>query len=146
MFGNFFKTLDEKNRIIIPANLREELGEIFFISLGLDKIIEFRSQEEFKRIQEKINQENMINKKVREFARFFFGNTTQVSCDKQGRVLLPKNLLDSTAINKDVYLVGVGKKIELWPAEKYEEITSQYSDEKTIEELEQALAEAGVEL
>lgn len=146
MFGNFFKTLDEKNRIIIPSHFRNDLGEVFYISLGFDNIIEIRSKEEFDIVKEKLNKANAVNTAVRAYSRIFFGNTTEASADKQGRVILPKSLLGSAAIEKDVYLVGVGKKLELWPANKYEEYTAQYSDPKTIEELQGALAEAGIEL
>ncbi|WGI36255.1 division/cell wall cluster transcriptional repressor MraZ [Mesomycoplasma lagogenitalium] len=146
MFGNHLKTIDEKNRIIIPSQFREELGEVFYISLGLDKIVEIRSKSEFDRIKEKMKANNSLNKNLREFARFFFGNTTEASCDKVGRVVLPKNLLNLVAIKNEAYLIGVGEKIELWPKERYEEHQSKFMDENSIDELQNKLFESGVEL
>ncbi len=146
MFGNFLKTIDEKNRIIIPSNFRTELGDIFYISLGLDKIIEFRTKAEFEKIKNKINEHDFLNKNVRDFARFFFGNTTEASCDKLGRVILPKNLLTFTSINKEVYIIGVGEKLELWPKDRYEAENQKFTDENELEKLQKILNENGVKL
>lgn len=73
-----------KNRLAIPSIYRQELGNVFYISLSLDQVLEIRSAEEFDKIKNKISQANSLNKNIRNFARFFFSNTTQVSPDKQG--------------------------------------------------------------
>ncbi|QJB71258.1 division/cell wall cluster transcriptional repressor MraZ [Mycoplasma sp. 1654_15] len=147
MYGTHLRTLDEKNRIAIPSSYREELGNIFYISLSLDYVLEVRSAEEFDKIKSKIAQANSLNKTTRNFARFFFANTAQVSPDKQGRVLLPKNLLELSAIqNKELTLVGVGRKLEIWPKDRFDQLQSKFQDANSIEELEKELLEAGVEL
>ncbi|VEU59242.1 division/cell wall cluster transcriptional repressor MraZ [Mesomycoplasma neurolyticum] len=144
MFGNYLKTIDEKNRIVIPSNFRAELGDVFYVSLGLDKIIEIRNKFEFQKIKNKINEHNSLNKNVRDFARFFFGNTTEVSCDKLGRVILPKNLLSITTITKEAYLIGVGEKLELWPKDRYEAENKKFTNEEELEEMQKILNESGV--
>ncbi|MGZ9413811.1 division/cell wall cluster transcriptional repressor MraZ [Mycoplasma sp. 480] len=146
MFGSHLKTIDEKNRIIIPSNFREKLGDYVYVSIGLDKVIEIRSKEEFDLIKEKLKKNNSLNKAVREFARFFFGNTTDVTIDKVGRIVLPKTLLKTCSIEKEAYLIGVGEKLELWPKEKYEKQQSKFLDDEEMDELQKTLFESGVEL
>ncbi|MBN3534536.1 division/cell wall cluster transcriptional repressor MraZ [Mycoplasma procyoni] len=146
MFGNHLKPIDDKNRITIPAEFRAELGEKFYFSLSLDKVIEIRSESEFERIKQKIQNNNSLNKNLRDFARFFFSNTTEATFDKLGRVVLPKNLLKLTAINSEAYLIGVGSKLEIWPKDRYEEQTNKFMDEDNLEELQEKLFESGVEL
>ncbi|MXR06473.1 transcriptional regulator MraZ [Mycoplasma hyorhinis] len=147
MYGTNLRTLDEKNRLAIPSIYRQELGNVFYISLSLDQVLEIRSAEEFDKIKNKISQANSLNKNIRNFARFFFSNTTQVSPDKQGRVLLPKNLIELSAIqNKELILVGVGKKLEIWPKDRFNQLQSQFQDADNIEILEKELLESGVEL
>ncbi|CAT04988.1 Protein mraZ [Mesomycoplasma conjunctivae] len=146
MFGTSLRILDEKNRIVIPPSFRENLGTEFYISINLDQLLEIRNQAEFDAIIEKITKANSLNKNLRNFARYFLGNSVKVSIDKQGRFLIPKHLLDLAAIDKKLYLVGVGKKIEIWPQQKYEAFNTWFQNKDNIVELEEELINSGVEL
>ncbi|MBG0730727.1 division/cell wall cluster transcriptional repressor MraZ [Mycoplasma sp. 'Moose RK'] len=146
MFGTIFRVLDEKNRIVMPPAFRNELDGDFYISANLEKILEIRSQAEFDLIAQKIGKANSLDPKLRDFARYFFGNTVKISVDKQGRFLIPKNLLDLAAIEKKLYLIGVNNKIEIWPEQKYDEFYAKFSDSEMTKDLEKELLESGVEL
>lgn len=89
---------------------------------------------------------NSLNKDFREFTRFFFGNTIEATFDKSGRVVIPKNLLLQSAIEKDIYLIGVGEKLEIWPKDRYEKQQEKFQDDDEIEKLQIKLFESGVEL
>lgn len=146
MFGTILRALDEKNRIVLPPNFREEIGEQFYLSISLEQILEIRSKHNFDALAEKLNQRNSLDKSFRDFTRYFFGNTVKVSLDGQGRFLIPKNLLDLATIEKQLYLVGVGKKIEIWPKHRYEAFNSFFTDKENVAKLEEKLVESGVEL
>ncbi|ATP59690.1 division/cell wall cluster transcriptional repressor MraZ [Mesomycoplasma dispar] len=146
MFGTVFRILDEKNRIVLPPAFRNELEGDFYISASLEKILEIRSQTEFDLLAQKIGKANSLDPKLRDFARYFFGNTVKVSVDKQGRFLIPKNLLDLAAIEKKLYLIGVNNKIEIWPEQRYEQFYAKFSDSEVTADLEKELLKTGVEL
>ncbi|MCN0157842.1 division/cell wall cluster transcriptional repressor MraZ [Mesomycoplasma ovipneumoniae] len=146
MFGTVFRILDEKNRIVLPPAFRDELDGDFYISANLDKILEIRSQAEFDIIAQKIGKANSLDPRLRDFARYFFGNTVKVSVDKQGRFLIPKNLLDLAAVKKRIYLLGVNNKIEIWPEERYDQFFAKFSDSNVTADLEKELLKSGVEL
>ncbi|MXR44153.1 transcriptional regulator MraZ [Mycoplasma hyopneumoniae] len=146
MFGTVFRILDEKNRIVMPPAFRNELEGDFYISANLEKILEIRSQTEFDLLAQKIGKANLLDPKLRDFARYFFGNTVKVSADKQGRFLIPKNLLDLATISKNLYLIGVNNKIEIWPEQRYEQFYAKFSDSEMTADLEKELLKSGVEL
>ncbi|RTZ68089.1 MAG: cell division/cell wall cluster transcriptional repressor MraZ [Tenericutes bacterium] len=102
MFGNYSKSLDPKNRVIVPAKLRKELGNYFYLTVGPDRILEARDAKSFDVFQNSLTSNNMLNATARQFARLLLGNTEKVEVDKQGRIVLPKHLLESANITKDV--------------------------------------------
>lgn len=88
---------------------------------------------------------NMLNKNARAFARIILGNTAKLEPDSQGRVLLPANLLKKVTITNEVIFVGVGNKIELWSASKYENFQKQFEGEDDVETLAKKLLDDGAE-
>ncbi|MDD6302631.1 MAG: division/cell wall cluster transcriptional repressor MraZ [Bacillales bacterium] len=122
--GTYQHATDEKNRIILPARLREVIGNTVFINLGLDKCISIYSEEEYEKKVEEISARNDFEKGIREFKRIFFANTFPGEIDKQGRLPLPKSLLEKCGIKKDVYVIGSFDHIEIWDKEVYEQIES----------------------
>ncbi|AAT27865.1 division/cell wall cluster transcriptional repressor MraZ [[Mycoplasma] mobile] len=146
MFGSYEKTLDSKNRLVIPSKFRDELGETFYITLGFEKSLEFRSKKSFEEFSNKISSNNLLDSKMRELSRYIFANTIEVSSDKLGRVIILDNLLKKAEIEKDAVIVGVGNKAELWSKEKFEKITNIYENEENIKKLTQELFEKGAVL
>ena len=146
MFGNYSKTLDPKNRVIVPIKLRKELGGSFYLTVGPDRVIEARDAKSFEVFQNSLLSNNMLNASAREFARLLLGNTEKVEVDKQGRIVLPKHLLETAFITKDVVWVGVGNKVELWPADKYKEQQDKFKEAGSLDELAKKLLKDGAEL
>lgn len=113
-------TIDAKGRLIIPSKFREVLGEEFVVSKGMDGCLFVYANEDWNAFEQKLTSLPLINKEARQFARFFLAGAAQVELDKQGRILLPATLREFAKLDKDVVLVGVGSRIEIWNKEKYE--------------------------
>lgn len=115
-------TIDAKGRLIIPSRFREALGEEFVVSKGMDGCLFVYANEDWNAFEQKLTSLPLINKEARQFARFFLAGAAQVELDKQGRILLPAGLREFAGLDKDVVLVGVGSRIEIWSREKWENI------------------------
>ncbi|MDZ7293496.1 division/cell wall cluster transcriptional repressor MraZ [Mycoplasmopsis pulmonis] len=144
LYGNFERSLDPKNRLSLPAKFKTELGSNFYLSVLLDGVVEIRNSEEFENEAHKFKTMNVLDKNARDFARLFFQRTVEVEADKQGRFVLPKHILEKASIQKDVVLVGMGDKVELWSKAKYDNFQDSIDDEK-IENIAFKLKESGVE-
>lgn len=117
-------TLDPKGRLAIPAKFRESLGDAFVISKGMDGCLYVYANEDWDAFEQKLQTLPLINKEARAFARFFLAGAASVEVDKQGRILLPAPLREFAGLTKDVVLVGVGSRVEIWSAERYEEMNT----------------------
>ena len=82
MFGKYYRQIDDKNRVVVPPKLLQELGKEFYITIGIDKNLVLRTVSEFQKMKTKLEEGNTLNKNVRDFIRYIFGNTEVVSPDK----------------------------------------------------------------
>lgn len=117
-------TLDTKGRLIIPAKFREVLGEEFVISKEMDGCLFVYANDDWNAFEQKLTSLPLINKEARQFARFFLAGAATVEVDKQGRILLPAHLREFAGLEKDVVLVGVGSRVEIWSKDKWENMNS----------------------
>ncbi|MBE5938778.1 MAG: division/cell wall cluster transcriptional repressor MraZ [Lachnospiraceae bacterium] len=131
--GEYNHSIDAKGRVIVPAKFRETLGETFVVSQGLDGCLFVFPNEEWKQFEEKLKTLPMSDRQARKFVRFFLAGATEVETDKQGRVLLPSVLREFAGLNKDVVMVGVGSRAEIWDKNRWIENTS-YDDMDEIAE------------
>ena len=131
--GEYSHTIDAKNRLIIPSKFREVLGEEFVVTKGLDGCLFVYDNEEWKIFEEKLKSLPLTNKDARSFVRFFLAGAANVEVDKQGRILVPSVLCDFADIKKDVILIGVASRIEIWSKERWEG-TATYEDMDEIAE------------
>ena len=115
-------TIDAKGRLIIPSKFREVLGEEFVVSKGMDGCLFVYANDDWNAFEQKLTSLPLINKEARQFARFFLAGAAPVELDKQGRILLPAKLREFAGLDKDVVLVGVGSRIEIWSKDKYETV------------------------
>ena len=122
--GEYQHTLDQKSRVIIPAKFREGLGDTFMITRGLDRCIFVYHLKEWERVEQKVKELPMTRRDVRAFTRYFFSGAAEVEIDRQGRVLLPQSLREYAAIEKEVMVIGVSNRVEVWGAEAWKEYTS----------------------
>ncbi|AGK97738.1 MAG: division/cell wall cluster transcriptional repressor MraZ [Clostridium sp.] len=119
--GEYQHAIDSKNRIIIPSKFREELGDAFILTKGLDGCLYAYTMEEWKLLESKLKKLPLTNRNARAFVRFFFSGANEVTVDKQGRSLVPQNLLEYASINKEIVSIGVSTRIEIWSKEKWKE-------------------------
>ena len=140
--GEYQHSIDGKGRVILPAKFRDELGEKFFITKGLDSCLFVFSAEEWESFSDRLRQLSLAKSEARAFLRFFFGGASELECDKQGRVLIPPSLREYGECKKDLIVVGVGNRIEIWDQEKWNEYNSGMISEVT--QIAEQLVELGI--
>lgn len=117
--GEFNHSIDTKGRIIIPSKFREDLGDEFVITLGLDGCLFAYPNEEWQTFVEKLKT-LPGTKEARQLQRYFMAGAAACEADKQGRILIPGKLRESADLNKDIVFVGVLNKIEIWSKERWD--------------------------
>lgn len=133
--GEYQHSLDEKSRLIIPARFREDLGERFVLTRGLDRSLFLYPLAEWKAIEEKMKTLSTTQADARAFVRLFFSGAVECEPDKQGRISVPPHLREHAGIQRDLYILGVSTRIEIWAREVWEEYA------KKAEESYESLAE-----
>lgn len=117
--GEFDHSIDTKGRIIIPSKFREDLGDEFVITAGLDGCLFVYPQKEWQVFAEKLTK-LPGTQEARQLQRFFLAKAAQCEVDKQGRILIPAKLREEAGLDKDIVFVGVLHKIEIWSKERWE--------------------------
>ncbi len=138
--GEYNHTIDAKGRLIVPSKFREALGDTFVVTKGLDGCLFVYDNKEWNAFEEKLKSLPLTNKEARQFARFFLAGAAEVEVDKQGRILVPNILREFAQISKDVVLIGVASRIEIWSKERFEGIAS-FED---MDEIAEHMAELGL--
>ncbi|MBU1932031.1 division/cell wall cluster transcriptional repressor MraZ [Patescibacteria group bacterium] len=140
-YGEYLHSIDRKGRIILPAKFRESAKahfiEKFFVTRGLDKCLFMFSEEEWRSQESKFKAISFTKQQARTFNRLYFSGAVEVIVDRQGRILLPQYLKDFAQIKKDVMIVGVSNRIEIWAKDKWQEFygNSRQSFEEIAEKL-----------
>lgn len=124
-YGEYAHTIDRKGRIILPSRFREVAKanyiERFFVTRGLDKCLFMFSEEEWHAQEQKFKGMPFTKQQARTFNRLYFSGAQEIIPDKQGRILLPTYLKDYAQIKRDVVIVGVSNRIEVWSKDKWSE-------------------------
>jgi len=118
--GEYQHTIDEKGRITVPAKFREELGEKFVVTRGLDRCLFVYPMGEWKQLEEKLKTLPFTRSDARAFTRFFFSGATECELDKQGRVNIPGPLRQHANLDKDCVVIGVSSRVEIWSMQHWE--------------------------
>lgn len=118
--GEFTHKMDNKNRIMMPSEFRDILSEEFYITKGPEKSLVIYTKEEFEKQSQRLDNLVIENKKNRAIKRLFFSSTIKTSLDKQGRVLLNKNLRDYANIASESMIIGNNTTIEIWDVATWE--------------------------
>jgi len=140
-YGEYLHSIDRKGRLILPSKFRDvskaNFIEKFFVTRGLDKCLFMFSEEEWRVQENKFKNASFTKQQVRTFNRIFFSGAVEVVPDRQGRILLAQYLKDYAEIKKDVALVGVANRIEIWARDKWQEFyaNSRQSFEEIAEKL-----------
>lgn len=120
LMGEYMHSIDAKGRVILPADFRADLGESFIITKGLDNCLFIYTMAEWDNLSAKLKQLPLAKAEARAFVRFFFSGARKLECDRQGRFLVPANLREYAKLQKDVVLLGISSRIELWSKDEWQ--------------------------
>ena len=135
MTGEYMHSLDSKGRIFIPAKLRDELGEVFFITISMDRCLCVYSRENWQELSDKVSAMSYIKQRK---MRPLFAHAAKCELDSQGRALIPQNLREFAGLTKNVAVVGCNNHAELWDSEAWKSV---YAFETTPENIAAVLEE-----
>ncbi len=140
-YGEFEHTLDRKGRLIVPSKFRDSLKEHyierFFITRGLDKCLFMFAEDEWRSQEQKFKSMSFTKSEYRRFNRLYFSGACELIPDKQGRVLIPTYLKEYAGIKRDVYIIGVSNRIEIWSRKDWQDYYSSSKD--TFEDVAEKL-------
>ncbi|MBM7624371.1 division/cell wall cluster transcriptional repressor MraZ [Sporohalobacter salinus] len=142
LMGEYIHSMDKKGRVIIPAKFREELEDKFVVTRGLDECLFIYPMEEWQELEDKLQSLPLTKKDVRIFVRFFFSGATECQLDKQGRISIPANLREYSKLQKEVVIVGVSDRVELWSKEKWDDYLAEAED--SYEDIAEKMEELGI--
>lgn len=114
LIGEYHHSIDEKGRIIIPSKFRDELGEKFIVTRGLENCLFVYPLSSWQKIVSKLESLPFTKRDAREFNRFFLSGATEVEFDKQGRINIPSPLVSYAKMEKESVIIGVGDRLEIW--------------------------------
>lgn len=140
--GEYQHSLDSKGRLIVPSKFRDDLGDVFIITKGLDNCLFVYPKSEWKILEEKLKLLPLTRKDARAFVRFFFSGATECELDKQGRILIPGNLREHCKIDKEAVIIGVSNRVEIWSKKEWD----LYNDDENLsyESIAEKMAELGI--
>ena len=118
--GTFDYSLDQKNRLTVPAKYRAELGESVVLATGTDGCVEVWRPGEFDgRIEAALAGRNPLSREAREIRQWFFGNSHEIELDSAGRVAVPASLQGHAGLSKEVVVTGAGDHFQIWDRGKW---------------------------
>ncbi|MDR3241374.1 MAG: division/cell wall cluster transcriptional repressor MraZ [Lactobacillaceae bacterium] len=143
--GTYEHSLDTKNRLIIPAKFRNQLGTSFVVTKGNENSLHAYSQTGWEAFEEKLNQLPSNNPKVRQYKRAVLAGATEAEFDKQGRIVIPNNLKEHAELEKDVVIIGYGEnEFEIWDAHKFSEYNTEVTE--NFDDISAELSDLGFEI
>ncbi len=120
MIGKYLAKMDDKNRLFVPAKLRQELGESFYVTLGVNcgrRCLTAYTAADWQTISENYNTLPLSQRGAA--TSLIFMNATECTPDKQFRFMLTQNLLDYAGIDREVMIVGRAGQAEIWSVEEF---------------------------
>lgn len=136
LIGTFRHQLDQKNRFRIPAKLKEELGSELVLTLGTGGALELFSAEALRvSVLSKMENISLFDEQAQKSLRVLLSSAHELEEDNQGRFLLPQNLKTKASISKNIVIIGVGNRLEIWAEEKWNDYTDGLNSEQELKEL-----------
>ena len=137
MTGTYEHNIDAKGRLAIPSKLRDELGSVFYLAMGVDACLAVYPQSTWDRFTEKFASLPMSQSKA---MRPLFANAARCELDNQGRIVIPQKLRRYAGLDKDVVILGVNDRAEIWSADAW---NAQEEEEMTPEKMSACLEALG---
>ncbi len=144
IIGQFNHTIDDKNRLSLPAKFRQEMGKKVVITPGLDSCLFIFSMKEWEKIAERLSvkEGSIFQADNRGFNRYLLGGAVEVEIDGAGRMLIPEHLRDRAKLKSKVVFIGVKDRAELWDESSWESYRSDV--ESKAGALAEKLGQAGM--
>ena len=139
LIGEYYHNIDAKGRVSIPSKFRDDLGGSFVLSRGLDNCLYAYSASEWNNFKDELLA--MHGQSAQKIRRFFFSGATECEIDSQGRVLIPPSFREYAGLLKEVVIVGVSNRAEIWKKENWEKYISDSSFDSA--EIAKAMEEMG---
>lgn len=143
--GSYSAKLDEKNRLVLPQELRYQLVEDgkleFTIALSMGGCLAIYRKSDITEIVERFKKKQHIAK-FQKFFTLFFSTLVETTCDKVGRIMIPSVLKNGVGIKQEVIIAGAMNKIELWPKEVYERDLAKFIGGESESDLQAMMEEA----
>ena len=142
LIGEYLHTIDEKRRLAIPSKLRKDLGKKAIVTKGIESCLVLYPTKEWEKTAEKLQNLTIAKKGARGFSRLMLAGAMDVSLDGLGRILVPDYLVNYASLKKNVVIIGLGTRIEIWNQEKWEDYKTK--TESKIEDVAEHLQELGI--
>ena len=126
--GEYHHNIDDKGRLIIPSKFRDDLGEKFVITRGLENCLFAYSLEDFQKIVAELQKIPFTKKDARQFMRFFLSGATTVEFDKQGRINISSSLISYAGLKKECIIIGTGDRLEIWSSDNWNDFFDSTKD------------------
>ena len=131
LIGEYQHSIDAKGRMNMPSKFRDDLGEHFIVTKGLDNCLFVFSTQEWDEVAIKLK--GMPISQSRDIQRFFFSGAVEVESDAQGRILIPAVLREYAGLSKDVIVTGAFSRVEIWDKEKWSQANSKITSDKAAQ-------------
>lgn len=141
LMGEYKHNIDSKGRLIIPSKFRNDLGERFIVTRGLDGCLFGYPLEAWSALEEKLKKLPLAKKETRAFTRFFYSAATECELDKQGRINIPQSLRQHADLEKACYVVGVSDRFEIWSEERWDSFAEEA--EESFDEIAEEMIDFG---
>ena len=128
LLGEFHHNIDDKGRLVIPTKFREDLGQEFILTRGIEKCLYVYSKTEWEKLVGKLNTLPFTKKVTRSFTRFFYSGATACEFDKSGRMSITSPLVSYAGLDKECIIIGVNDHLEIWDSKAFEEFMNDNSD------------------
>jgi len=142
LIGQYIHTIDDKNRLSLPAKFRMEMGKKVVVTPGLDGCLFVFTLKQWEKISGKLSESSLLSADTRSFNRYMLGGATEAEVDSLGRVLIPDFLRERAALSGKVAVIGVQSRVEIWNEKHWNEFKS--SVEKQADTLAEKLGSVGV--
>ncbi len=139
--GEFQHNIDAKGRLIVPSKLREQLGEKFVVTRGMDGCLFGYPLVEWNHLETKLNEMPLSKKDARAFVRFFYSAATECEIDKQGRINIPVSLRSHALLEKECVIIGVANRIEIWDQTRWNDFTKE--TEASFDDIAETMVDFG---
>lgn len=140
--GEFRHSIDKKARVILPAKFRDALKDGVVVTRGLDNCLWIFSKTEWMQVEDGIRKLSLTKNNARKFTRFLLSGASEEELDRQGRISLPQQLREHAGLERDIVIIGVSDRLEIWSKENWDKYAKEA--EESFADVAEELTEFGI--